>query len=157
MTQQVKLDDIDVKILHALIKDAREKLKDIAHDVGLSSVAVFKRIQRLKRKGVIIETTIFKGVELLGHPYPALVGVNLEGDNSAVIAELVSKQTNLAGISPSVGKYDLCVFAVARNISELDDLRRTIREKRGVKRAAINIWIKPYFNFDNFELEATGE
>ena len=157
MKETVDIDKTDIKIMNELVKDARKKLKDIASEVGLSSVAVLKRIERLERKGVITETTIFKGVDLLGHPYPALIGVNLEGDKETIIGELCSEHTNLAGVSPSVGKYDLCVFAVAKNLFELDALRRSIREKRGVKRVVVNIWTKPYFNFDSFELKPTGE
>ena len=157
MTQTVNIDEIDVKILQALIKNAREKLKDIAEDVGLSSVAVFKRIERLRRKGVITETTIFKNINSFGHQYAALIGLNVEGDKEAIVTELSNEQTNLLAVSPSLGKYDLCVFVVTKNLSELNDLRRRIREKRGVKRIAVNIWTTPHFNFENFELKPTGE
>lgn len=155
--KEVAIDEIDMRILRELIKDSRKKLKDISNDVGLSSVATFKRIKRLKEKGVITDTTIFKDLNLLGHPYPALVGVNLEGNPEIVAEELAHEQKNLAGLSPSVGKYDLCVFVVATSISELNTLRRRIREKKGVKRVTVNIWTKPHFNFDNFELKTTGE
>jgi DNA-binding Lrp family transcriptional regulator len=153
----VPIDEIDVKILRELIKDARKKLKDIANEIGFSTVATFKRINRLKAKGVITETTIVKDVNLLGHPYPALIGVNLEGNPETIAEELTSEQYNLAGISPSVGKYDLCVFVVATSIQELNALRRHIREKEGVKRVAVNIWTESHFNFDNFELISSGE
>lgn len=157
MKEVVKVDEIDVMIVNELVKDARKKLKDIANDAGLSSVAVLKRIRRLKREGVITEATIFKGADQIGHPYAALIGVNLDGDKKTIITELTNEQTNLAGISPSVGKYDLCVFVLSRDLPELDALRRIIREKKGVNRVAVNIWIKPYFNFENFKIEPTGE
>ena len=153
----VAIDEIDLQILRELIKDARKKLKDISNTVGLSPVATFKRIKRLKEKGVITDTTIFKDVNLLGHPYPALIGVNLEGNPETVIEELTHEQKNLAGLSPCVGKYDLCIFVVAKTINELNALRRHIREKKGVKRVVVNTWTKPHFNFDNFELKGTGE
>ena len=151
------IDEIDIRILRELIKDARKKLKDIASEVNLSTVATFKRIKRLKAEGVITETTIVKDVSLLGHPYPALIGVNLEGNPETIADELTNEQYNLAGLSPSVGKYDLCVFVVATSIHELNALRRHIREKEGVKRVAVNIWTESHFNFDNFELITSGE
>jgi hypothetical protein len=81
----------------------------------------------------------------------------LEGDKETVAAELVREEKKLVALSPSVGKYDLCVFVVARSIAEIDDLRRSIREKRGVKRVAVNIWINPHFNFESCESQATKE
>jgi Lrp/AsnC family transcriptional regulator for asnA, asnC and gidA len=157
LNQDVTLDEIDVKILHELVKNARKKLKDIAQDVGISPVAVFKRIEHLKANGVITEATIFKDAALLGHPCAALIGVNLEGDKDAIITELCKGGMNLAGISPSVGKYDLCIFAIAKSLLELDQIRRHIKGEKGVKRVAVNIWTQPHFNFDNFRLKPAGE
>ena len=153
----VAIDEIDIKILRELIKDARTKLKHIASVAGISPVAIFKRIKRLKAKGVITDITIVKDASLLGHPYPALIGVNLEGDPETVAEELACEQKNLAALSPSVGKYDLCLFPVATSIDELNALRQLIREKKGVNRVTVNIWTKTHFNFDNLELTPTGE
>jgi Lrp/AsnC family transcriptional regulator for asnA, asnC and gidA len=157
LNETVNLDEIDVKILHELVKNSRKKLKDIAKEVGMSPAAVFKRIEQLKAKGVITEATIFKDAALLGHSYTALIGVNLEGDKDSLITELCSGGMNLAGVSPSVGKYDLCVFAIAESLLELDQIRRRIKGERGVKRVSVNIWTRTHFNFDNFRLKPAGE
>jgi DNA-binding Lrp family transcriptional regulator len=58
MNPEVKPDEIDGKILRALIRDAHTKLKEIADDCGLSSSAIVKRIKRLKGIGVIVGTTV---------------------------------------------------------------------------------------------------
>jgi DNA-binding Lrp family transcriptional regulator len=154
--KKAKIDETDVKILHELVKDARKKLKDIANDIGLSNVATLRRVKRLKANGIITGATIFKDASLLGHLYPALIGVNLEGNSKTLVEELSREQTNLAGLSPSVGKFDLCVFVVAKSINELDDLKRRIRKKEGVKKVSVNIWTKSRFNFE-FELKPAGE
>jgi DNA-binding Lrp family transcriptional regulator len=157
MARTVRIDEIDTKILHELVKDARMKLKDIASEVGLSVVATLKRIKRLKATGVIAETTIFKNTYLLGHPYPALLGVDLETDSKVIIDELNPLQGNIAGLSPSVGKYDLCIYVLATSVAELDSLRQRLMKNKGVKSVAVNIWTKDYFNFENLKIESTGE
>ena len=55
----MKLDEIDVKILHALIRDARTNLKDIAKECGVSSNAIFKRVKHLRDEGVIVGTVLY--------------------------------------------------------------------------------------------------
>jgi len=157
MARTVRIDEIDTKILHKLVKDARMKLKDIASEVGLSVVATFKRIKRLKATGVITETTTFKNAYLLGHPYPALLGVDLETDSKVIVDELSPLPSNIVGLSPSVGKYDLCIFVLATSVAELDSLRQSLMKKKGVKRVAVNIWTQDYFNFENLKIESTGE
>ena len=76
MTSEVKLDEIDVKILSALIRDARTKLKEIAKECGLSSAAVFKRIKQLKSIGVIVGTTLYPDARQFGYTNVATIGIN---------------------------------------------------------------------------------
>jgi DNA-binding Lrp family transcriptional regulator len=59
MTSEVELDEIEVKILGALIRSARTKLKRIAEECELSSNVVFIRIKHLKIIGVIVEQCFF--------------------------------------------------------------------------------------------------
>jgi Lrp/AsnC family leucine-responsive transcriptional regulator len=57
VASQVKIDEIDVKILKTLLKDARASFADIARDCIISTNAIVKRFYRLKRTGVIAGTS----------------------------------------------------------------------------------------------------
>ena len=48
-----EIDEIDLKIIQALIKNARADFKDIASVVGVSDRTVARRIERLEQYGVI--------------------------------------------------------------------------------------------------------
>ena len=47
------VDDIDARIIAALIKDARASYALIGHEVGLSAPAVKRRVDRLRAVGAI--------------------------------------------------------------------------------------------------------
>ncbi len=47
------IDDIDLRILDALQKDASQSLSDIAKHVGLSATPCWRRIQKLEEDGII--------------------------------------------------------------------------------------------------------
>src|SRR6516164_8169055 len=47
------VDDIDARIIAALIKDARASYALIGHEVGLSAPAVKRRVDRLRADGAI--------------------------------------------------------------------------------------------------------
>ncbi len=53
----VDLDDLDLRILDLLLRDARTPASQIADQVGLSRPAVAERIEKLERNGVIRGTT----------------------------------------------------------------------------------------------------
>src|SRR4051794_36409723 len=53
MATNARLDDLDRKILALLVLDGRRPLADIGREVGLSTPAVKRRVDRLERTGVI--------------------------------------------------------------------------------------------------------
>jgi DNA-binding Lrp family transcriptional regulator len=159
MDSEVQLDEIDVKILSALIRDARAKLKDIAEECGLTSNAIFKRIKHLKSAGVIVGTTVYPDAKEFGHTHIATVGINLDYAQEEELVKLILEraETNLIEIFSSIGKYDLTAFIVAKSLQELDNITQAIRKHPSVKRVAVNIWIsEPYFLLENLELKPTG-
>lgn len=158
MTSEVELDEIDVKILSALIRDVRTKLKDIAKECGLTSNAIFKRIKHLKSIGVIVGTTLYPDARTFGLMHVATIGVNLEYSHEDEILKFILEQakTNLIELSSSIGKYDICAFLLTRSLQELDSITQAIRKHPGVKRMAVNIWVsEPYFLLENFEPQPT--
>jgi DNA-binding Lrp family transcriptional regulator len=158
MSQIVEVDEIDAQILRALIKDARAKLKDIAKICGVSSNAIFKRVQRLKEAGVIKRATLFTNFACLGYTHPATIGVSLSPNQEQEVTRLIQKRVdlNLAALSKSVGKYDLFIFLIAKSVDELDDLKDALMKEHGVGRVSVNFWSKPRFNFENVDLHPRG-
>lgn len=158
MESTVEIDEIDVKILGALIKDVRTKLKDIAEDCGLTSNAVFKRIKHLKDTGVIVGTTLYLDTRKFGFTTVATVGINLDYTQEDDIVKLISSvaKTNLIELSSSIGKYDLTAFMLTKNLQQLDSITQAIRKHPGVKRMGVNIWVsQPYFLIENIDLQPT--
>ena len=159
MPSEVELDEIDIKILDALIRDVRTKLKDIAKDCGLSSNAVYKRIKHLKEIGVIVGTTLFFDVSTFGFNVVATIGINLDYAQEREVIKLIQKRAlpNIIELSPSIGKYDLHAFLLTKSINELDSITQAIRKHPGVKRVVANIFVsRPYFFLTNLDMQPTG-
>lgn len=155
MNLAVKLDEIDVKILRELTKDARTKLKDIAKDCGISSAAVCTRVKRLKATGVITGSAPFSDMSRLGFLHPATIGVSLNHDQEAQVINSVRDQVNTLFVSRGIGKENLSFFVVAHNLQEIDDLKQIIRKQLGIRRITVSHWNTPCFNFENIDLRAT--
>lgn len=156
----IEIDDVDAKILWALINDARSKVVDIANDCGLSSTAVKERIVRMKKRGLIFKAALSINMASLGYPLPVLIGVALECkqdcDRESRIVELIKEHTKVAGIDQTIGKYDLCLFVFAKNVDELDKLKQLIKKQEGIRNIEINIWNKFYLNYNNLKILNKG-
>ncbi len=69
----VELDDIDLRIVDALLRDGRAPAAQIAEQIGLSRPAVADRIDKLERQGVIRGTTAVIEPHSLGKYVTAFV------------------------------------------------------------------------------------
>ena len=153
MKSILKVDETDVKILRALVKDARTKIAEIAKSCGLSSPAIVNRINNLKEAGVILGSAAFFDVSYLGYSYPAQIGISLASDQIPRVIGFLEKQPNVISVSKCIGKHDLDVFIMAKNIEQVDSLRRAICAHAHVGKTTLNLWSNPRLSFSNVEMK----
>ena len=157
MNALVEIDEIDVRILHELIKDARTKLKDIAEICGLSPPAILNRISRLKAAGVITGAVQFINMSQMGYMFPASIGFDLEHDQKTEVFKVLRKHSNLAILSEGAGSSSFSVFFVAKSLREIEDLKQFIRKQAGLRKVTVSIWRTPCFTFENIDLKPTRD
>ena len=155
MKDTLKIDEIDIKILREIIKNARTKLKDLAEDCDVSINAIFKRIHRLKDAGLIKRATLFTNMRALGYEISATIGISLRPNQELDVINLIrNKKMNEAAISRSMGKFDLCIFLMTKNLREMENLKQSLI-LQGINRISVNFWVKPSFHFENVDLKST--
>ena len=71
------MDEIDLKLLRLLQKNARTPIKALAGEVRLSSPAVSARIERLEKQGVIRAYTLDLDPLQLGHHILAYIHLDM--------------------------------------------------------------------------------
>lgn len=155
MSSTVGIDEIDVKILYELIRDARAELKGIAKSCGVSVTAISNRVKRLRAKGVITGAAQFMNMARLGYLHPASVGIKLNSSQELQAIKAIKEQTRVISLSRSIGKEDLSILLVAKSIEEIDNLKQSIRKQAGLNRITINIWNTPSFNLENVDIQPT--
>ena len=71
------LDDIDTRLLGLLQADCKRTTKAYAHELGLSTTAVYERIKRLEREGVIRKYVALLDKKVVGMDFTVLCHVKL--------------------------------------------------------------------------------
>jgi Lrp/AsnC family transcriptional regulator, leucine-responsive regulatory protein len=156
LAMAIDIDRIDVKILQALIDDARTKIKDIAKLCKLSPTAVTKRINRLKRLGVIKGAVLFVDMSEIGGLYPCSIEIeNIKKEQMEKVRGLLKERTALLIESTSTGKSDYILFFVTRNINDIDNLRSVLRKYCEPGKISISYWKTPCFLYENLKIEPT--
>jgi Lrp/AsnC family transcriptional regulator for asnA, asnC and gidA len=147
------LDEIDRKILHTLLKDARSKIKDIARNCGVSATTITNRIQQLKGSGVIVKEELMIDPAYFGYKYPITIGINLTPNEEKSLFEVIKEKIKLVGIDYFIGAYDLAIFAFVKTLDDVQQIKHLIQKQKGVNEVDIMVWNKTHFHFENFILK----
>ena len=129
-------DEIDIKILNALLKNSRESTTAISKNLQISNVATQQRITKLQEQGIIEKFTAKLNYAKLNYRTISYLGIFLEKarDYKRVIADL-SKVPEVAEAHFTTGNYSIFAKIYARDNQHLMEILNTrIQEIKGITR-----------------------
>ena len=131
-----KLDEVDMKIISALYKDASVSIPKLSKDLNLNLSVTYSRIKRLMRRGVIEQFTLMVNEGKLGYPASAIVGVNLDPKLREMALEELAKLEAVREMKEVTGRFDVFVTLRAKTIEEIHKLvAEVIGKIQGVNQA----------------------
>ncbi|MCI0562926.1 MAG: Lrp/AsnC family transcriptional regulator [Nitrososphaera sp.] len=123
-----RIDDLDVKILGELAKDASISVPRLSKKINVNSSVVYSRIKRLVKRGLIKKFTIVINDEALGFNVKALTGINMDSKLRDNVLNELFKIPEVREVAEVTGRFDVLVTMTARS---LDEMHQLISEKLG--------------------------
>ncbi|MEM2140515.1 MAG: Lrp/AsnC family transcriptional regulator [Nitrososphaera sp.] len=123
-----KIDDLDVKILSELAKDASISVPRLSKKINVNASVVYSRIKRLVKKGLIKKFTIVINDEALGFNVKALTGINMDSKLRDNVLNELFKIPEVREVSEVTGRFDILVTMTSHT---LDEMHQLISEKIG--------------------------
>lgn len=120
---ECKVDNLDLKILSIISKDARIPFRNVAELCGVSRAAIHLRVQHLMDMGVISGSCYEVDFKRLGFKTSTYIGIRLE--RGSMYKEVVEKLKDIPEIvecSYTTGPYSIIVKMYARDNEELMEL-----------------------------------
>ena len=130
------LDRVDKAIIHELQLDGRMPYTELSRRVGLSQPATRQRVNRLIDRGSM-QVVAVTDPSTLGFDYPAMVGIDVDGD-IVEIADRLAQLEEVSYLIITAGRYDILAEVVC---SDADHLLRFVNEQ-----------IRPLAGVSNVEL-----
>lgn len=121
------LDATDLQILALLQENAGLSIADIAERVGLSSSPAWRRIERLKRAGVITRQVTLLDPEKLGFTFEVYATVKLQlptRENLEKFERAVADWPQVVECAMVTGAVDYVLRVVTRDMHAYDDFLR---------------------------------
>ena len=123
-----RIDDLDLKILSELSKDASISVPRLSKKININSSVVYSRIKRLLKRGLIKKFTIVINDEALGFSVRSLTGINMDSKLRDNVLNELFKIPEVREIAEVTGRFDILVTMTARS---LDEIHQLISEKVG--------------------------
>src|SRR6202035_379017 len=123
----MSLDEIDARIVTALIRDARASYAVIGNEVGLSAPAVKRRVDRLRASGAITGFSARVDPSALGWTTEGYVELYWRGRPSpADIAAAVSKHPEITDACTVTGEADALLHIRAADVRHFERVMERI-------------------------------
>ena len=117
------IDQIDLLLLSILQKDARASTEQLGSEVGLSGTAAKRRVNRLRKTGVITKDVSIVNPASVGFEIFSLVFVNLERDRRDIVHSFKKSITlNPRIISGfyTTGDADFVLLVASKSLAEYE-------------------------------------
>ncbi len=123
MTLRNQLDDVDLKILDIISRNARIPFKDVASEVGVSRAAVHQRVNRMIDLNVIVGSGYHIDPKKIDFKTCTYIGVFLEkGSLYSTVAEQLRLIPEIVECHYTTGQYAIFVKVYAKDNEHLRDI-----------------------------------
>ena len=128
----VALDRIDFHILKKLVEDGRISYRAIAEETQLTDVAIKKRVESLKRKGVLAGIKAEINYDVLGFEKPVFVQIRSDLSKNKDLLKRIENFEHVMEVYQVLGEYNLLVKAVLPDMTAIKDFIERLGSLDGV-------------------------
>ncbi len=128
------IDDEERRIIEILSRNARSTFTEIARELGITDVAVKKRLTKLEQRGVIKGYTVIVDPEKLGYKNVALIGVDTEPDKILEVARRLAEKKYSKNVYLTTGDHMIMVEVWAGENGDMMRIIEEIGKLEGVKK-----------------------
>ena len=135
MSSNYQIDNIDLKILNVLSKNAKMPYTEVAKKVFVSGGTVHVRMRKLEKMGVVRGTKLDIDYDKLGYNISSYMGIYLE--KSLLYKETVKslkKIPEIVEIHAITGQYTIFIKIICKDTSHFRNFLDTVHKVKGITR-----------------------
>ena len=135
MSSNYQIDNIDLKILNVLSKNAKMPYTEVAKKVFVSGGTVHVRMRKLEKMGVVRGTKLDIDYDKLGYNISSYMGIYLE--KSFLYKDTVKslkKIPEIVEIHAITGQYTIFIKIICKDTSHFRNFLDTVHKVKGITR-----------------------
>ena len=136
MAENLKIDNVDLKILEILMQDAKKPYTEVEKKAFVSGGTVHVRMSKMEEAGIVEKTTLKVNYAKLGYDITAFIGIFLQ--KSALYEQVMTALTTIpevVSIHYTTGNYSMFVKIHCKDTNHLKIvLHDKIQQIEGIER-----------------------
>jgi DNA-binding Lrp family transcriptional regulator len=122
----LEINEVDVKILKALLEDARYSSRQIAKNVGVSVGTVLSRIKKMEDEGLIEGYSAILNHEELGYQLTVVTEITVAKGRLVETENEIAKIPNVCGVYDVTGLTDAIIVAKFKSREDLGTFTKKV-------------------------------
>lgn len=147
------VDDIDRRIVNALLADGRAGPRDVSAETGIAATTVQRRLEDLEAAGVVDGYTATVDYEALGYDVTAIFHLSVDGDGRAGLIERLRDHDRMVSVYEVTGDHDVVAVGKFTDTEEMNARIKDLLTDPDVQAANTSVVLNTVREFGTFPVD----
>ncbi len=146
-------ENLDRKLVNALLGDGRSSLRSLAEDLDVSVTTVSNHLSDLEEQGIIRGYTPVVDYDELGYDVTAVLQLKVEGQALVDVTEDLTEHEQMVSVYEVTGDYDIIAVGKFTDTDDMNDEIKTLLTDPEIKESNTSVVLNAAKEYEQFELD----
>lgn len=145
-------ENLDAKLINALLKDGRASLRSLAEELDVSVTTVSNHLSDLEDDGIINGYAPVVNYERLGYDVTAIIHLKVEGSSLPEITDRLRSHQQMTSVYEVTGDYDIVAIGKFEDTDGMNDQIKSLLTDPDIKESNTSVVLNAAAENRQFEL-----
>lgn len=146
-------ENLDRKLVNALLNDGRASLRSLAEDLDVSVTTVSNHLSDLEEQGIIRGYTPKVDYDALGYDVTAIIQLKVEGSALPEITDRLSEQRYMVSVYEVTGDHDVVAIGRFTDTDHMNDQIKELLTDPDINESNTSVVLNTVAENEQFELD----
>jgi DNA-binding Lrp family transcriptional regulator len=146
-------ENLDRKLVNALLGDGRASLRSLAEDLDVSVTTVSNHLSDLEEQGVVRGYTPMVDYDALGYDVTAILQLKVEGSALVDVTDRLCEHKQMVSVYEVTGDHDIVAIGKFTDTDDMNDEIKTLLTDPEIKESNTSVVLNAAKEHEQFELD----
>jgi len=146
-------ENLDQKILNALLDDGRASLRSLGEDLDVSVTTISNHISKLEDEGVIEGYAPIVNYGKLGYDVTAIIQLKVEGSALPDIVDRLREHTQMVTVYETTGDHDIIAVGKFTDTDQMNDQIKELLVDPDINESNTSVVLNTVTENEQFDLD----